>query len=160
VRASPSIRSYRVARRRAEALPTPAPPPAVPEAKPYRDGFAGRYTQARERLMDTWAEELVRIADDPNLEPNDRRVRVDTRKWLMSKLAYRRYGDKLVHSGDPENPIQVLHKKAEMAPLTPSQLALLERFAEERLTVIDAEAEPEGDGGRVPISPPMHPKAN
>jgi hypothetical protein len=132
----------------------------VPEAKPYRDGFAGRYTQARERLMDTWAEELVRIADDPNLEPNDRRVRVDTRKWLMSKLAYRRYGDKLVHSGDPENPIQVLHKKAEMAPLTPSQLALLERFAEERLTVIDAEAEPEGDGGRVPISPPMHPKAN
>jgi hypothetical protein len=123
------------------------------------EDFRIKYSRAREDVMEMWADEIVRVANDQTLEPNDRRVKIDTKKWLMSKIAYRRYGDKLIHAGDPENPILMLHKKAEMAPLTPSQLALLERFAQERLTVIDAEAEPEGDGGRVPISP-LHPGTN
>ena len=107
-----------------------------------RDGLLNQYARARERQMDHWADEIMMIADDTTLEPNDRRVRVDTRKWLMSKLAYRRYGDKLVHSGDPDNPVLVLHKKAEVAPLSPSELDALDRFTQARLTVIDAEAEP------------------
>ena len=98
-----------------------------------RDGFASRYTQAREALMDRWADDLIEIADDVTLEPNDRRVRTDNRRWLMSKLAYRKYGDKLVHSGDPENPVLLLHKKAEVAVLDPEQLALIERWTLTRL---------------------------
>jgi hypothetical protein len=35
------------------------------------------------------------------------RLRVDTRKWLLSKLAPKKYGDKLELSGDAENPIAV-----------------------------------------------------
>ena len=97
-----------------------------------RDGFAGRYAKARERQMDAWVEEVLTIADDETIEPNSRRVRVDTRKWLMSKIAYRKFGDKIVHSGDSENPIQVLHNKADFAPLTPNQLEMLEQFAHER----------------------------
>jgi terminase small subunit-like protein len=66
-----------------------------------RDGFSSRYAKAREALMDKWSEEIVNIADDQTAEPNDRRVRVDTRKRLMSKLSYRKFGDKLVHSAIP-----------------------------------------------------------
>lgn len=107
-----------------------------------RDGFAARYAQAREGLMERWAEEIVVIADDQTAEPNDRRVRVDTRKWLMSKLAYRRYGDKLVHSGDAESPIVVMHQAARIGDLSPVELEALDLFTRARLTVIDAEVEP------------------
>ena len=98
-----------------------------------RDGFAGRYARARERQMDAWVEEVVSIADDETIEPNSRRVRVDARKWLMSKIAYRKYGDKLIYAGDPDNPVLVLHKKAEVAVLDPEQLALIERLTLTRL---------------------------
>lgn len=73
-----------------------------------REGFAARYARAvtlrTERLMD----ELVSIADDtskdtietedgerPNTEWMARsRLRIDTRKWLASKLLPKKYGDK------------------------------------------------------------------
>jgi hypothetical protein len=110
-----------------------------------RDGFASRYAQAREALMDHWSEEIVVIADDQTAEPNDRRVRVDTRKWLMSKLAYRRYGDKLIHSGDADNPIRVMHEAARISDLSPVELEALDLFTRARLTVIDVETE----GGRI-----------
>lgn len=109
-----------------------------------RDGFAARYGEARALLVERWADEIVEIADDGQLEPNDRRVRVDTRKWLMSKLAYRKYGDKLIHSGDPENPIQVMHKAAKIEALTPAELNALDAFTQARLTIIDAEPIEEG----------------
>jgi hypothetical protein len=33
------------------------------------------------------------------------RLQVDTRKWLLSKLAPKKWGDKLELSSDPENPL-------------------------------------------------------
>jgi hypothetical protein len=33
------------------------------------------------------------------------RLRVDTRKWAMSKLAPKKYGDRITHGGDPDAPI-------------------------------------------------------
>lgn len=104
-----------------------------------RDGFASRYAQARRALMDRWSEDIIAIADNELLEPNDRRVRTENRRWLMSKLDHRRFGDKLIHSGDPENPIQVLHKAARIEALTPAELDALDRFVRARLTIIDAE---------------------
>jgi hypothetical protein len=47
-----------------------------------------------------------------------------------------RYGDKLVHSGDADNPIRVMHKAPRIGDLS---------LTRARLTVIDAEAEPEGE---------------
>jgi hypothetical protein len=35
------------------------------------------------------------------------KLQVDTRKWLLSKLAPKKYGDKLEVSGDAANPIAI-----------------------------------------------------
>lgn len=77
-----------------------------------REGFAAQYARAREAQMDALAEDILDIADDSR---NDIRVdqdgkevvdhelvqrsrlRVDSRKWLMSKIAPKRYGDKIEH---------------------------------------------------------------
>lgn len=74
--------------------------------------LAKQYARARESLIDNMAEELQDIADEPvgttNLGATDsgavqkQRLQVDTRKWLLSKLAPRKYGDKVEvdHTGD------------------------------------------------------------
>lgn len=53
------------------------------------------------------ADEMCSIADDKTLDPASRRVMVDTRKWVASKLLSR-YSDKIVHSGDQANPLAVV----------------------------------------------------
>ncbi len=84
------------------------------------------YARAREAQMDTWAEEIVEIADDGKadtysldvggveIEKVDydviqrSKLRVDTRKWLMAKLNSRKYGDKLAAevTGKDGGPVQ------------------------------------------------------
>ena len=61
----------------------------------------------------------------------------------MSKLAPKRYGDRLLHSGDPEHPLLMLHMRAELTPLTVYELAALDTFTRARLTIIDSEPQPE-----------------
>lgn len=75
-----------------------------------RDGFAAQYTRAREAQMDALAEDLLEIADDEDADVNRARLRVDTRKWLMSKIAPKRFGDKKSHelTGANGGPIQTL----------------------------------------------------
>ena len=46
----------------------------------------------------------------------------------MSKLAPKRYGERLLHASDPDNPIQVLHQQVSLDHLTPEQLHALEHF--------------------------------
>ena len=53
------------------------------------------------------AEEILSISDDPNEDPQSRRVRVDARKWLMSKWAPKRYGDKLEVEQTGEQTIRI-----------------------------------------------------
>ena len=92
-----------------------------------REGFSAHYTHAREAQVDRWAEEIVEIADDgsndfmerkigdeivevPNHEHMNRsRLRVDTRKWLMSKLLPKKFGDKVTneHTGGDGGPIKL-----------------------------------------------------
>lgn len=105
------------------------------------EDFRAKYTRVREDVMEMWADEIVAVANDSTLEPNDRRIKIDTKKWLMSKIAYRRYGDKLIHSGDPDNPLQVMHKIAIPSALGPDELAALDLFTRTRLTITDAEYE-------------------
>jgi len=88
--------------------------------------FAQQYARAREQLLEHWADEIVEIADDGTNDWIERersdgsrsttvdadhinrsRLRIDTRKWLMSKLGPKKYGDKLVHAGDAENPVVI-----------------------------------------------------
>ncbi len=74
-----------------------------------RAGFRGRYARAREAQAELYADEMVEIADDDSgdvlydldghpvqattVRIQRHRLRVDTRKWIVSKLLPR-YADK------------------------------------------------------------------
>ena len=84
-----------------------------------------QYARARARQAEAIAEELLEIADEKCVTVQhdeagqvevkfdsalvqDKRLRVDTRKWLLSKLAPKKYGDKTTteHTGADGGPIQ------------------------------------------------------
>jgi len=68
------------------------------------EDFAQKYARAREAQMETHLEDILEIADGVD-DPQNKRVRIDTRKWAMSKLAAKKYGDKHLVGSDPENPL-------------------------------------------------------
>lgn len=57
--------------------------------------FSSAYAQAKKQQIEAMAEDIIDISRDESLEPNDKRIRVDTLKWLLSKLIPKTYGDKL-----------------------------------------------------------------
>jgi hypothetical protein len=78
--------------------------------KDNREGFFDQYARAREVQMELMAEEIIDIADQSDKDEqafvginhvHRARLKVETRKWIMSKLAMKRFGDKLDlnHSG-------------------------------------------------------------
>jgi len=80
------------------------------------------------------ADEVRDEAFRDDLEPNDRRVRVDALKWLLSKLKPDRYGlDRLLVLGDQANPVHHLHKTVSVADLTDAQLDALQTFCQRML---------------------------
>ena len=78
-----------------------------------REGFAAHYTRAREIGYHAMADDMLEIADDGRNDWMERngedgagwsvngehmqrsRLRVDTRKWMLSKALPKVYGDKL-----------------------------------------------------------------
>lgn len=89
------------------------PPPSTVRLWALDDqgpGFAAQYAQARDLGLDAMADELLDISDDASGDEADTpdgsrrmdsefaarsKLRVDTRKWFLSKLAPKRYGDRL-----------------------------------------------------------------
>jgi hypothetical protein len=77
--------------------------------------LAENYTRAREDLIERMAQEVIELSDsDVGFLPDGKKdwaavqkhkLQVDTRKWLLSKLAPKKYGDKIEVSGDPANPL-------------------------------------------------------
>lgn len=67
------------------------------------------YARAREMCADVLAEAVVSTADDPSIEPNDKRVRVDARKWIAARMFPKRWGDKL--------DVTTAGEKIELAPV-------------------------------------------
>lgn len=67
--------------------------------------LAGQYAQARDLAIEKMADEIQEISDAPvpTLDNGGtdtgavqkQRLQVDTRKWLLSKMAPKKYGDKL-----------------------------------------------------------------
>lgn len=88
------------------------------------DGFHAHYTRAREAQMDALAEDILEMADNDKADVQRSRLQVDTRKWLMSKIAPKRFGDKKTHevSGPNGAPISVV----DLTNMTEEQLAALE----------------------------------
>jgi hypothetical protein len=70
--------------------------------------FLEQYARAKEESADALADDMLEIADDLSEEAQSRRVRVDTRKWIASKLKPKKYGDKLELAGDPKSPLGVV----------------------------------------------------
>jgi hypothetical protein len=58
---------------------------------------------------------------------------VDARKWLLSKLLPRTYGDKITVGGDPNAPIHHLVGVVDLDTLSKAELDALEGFAQARL---------------------------
>lgn len=93
-----------------------------------REDFSKRYARAKEDAAESLAEEMFDIADDGSndwMEKHDKegnavgyqlngehvqrsKLRVDTRKWYLSKIKPKKYGDKITHAGDQENPVSVI----------------------------------------------------
>lgn len=88
--------------------------------------FSEQYAKAISARSDHWAEEILEIADDGSNDWMERhhgeetiwitngealnrsRLRVDTRKWLLSKLQPKKYGERIATevSGPDGGPIQ------------------------------------------------------
>lgn len=96
--------------------------------------FRKQYTRAKLDGLDVMADELLDIADDGlndtyrDAQGNVRtdqdviarsKLRVDTRKWYLSKLAPKKYGEyaKLELTGADNGPLQVEHKGSAIAAL-------------------------------------------
>jgi hypothetical protein len=87
------------------------------------EAFRDQYAHAREAQADKMAEEILDIADDGRNDTytDDEgevrtdhdviarsRLRVDARKWLVSKMAPKKYGDKVAIGGsDDMPPVQI-----------------------------------------------------
>jgi hypothetical protein len=75
------------------------------------------YARAREYLIERMAQEVLDLSDsDVGLQPDGKKdwaavqkhkLQVDTRKWLLSKLAPKKYGEKLELTGDPDRPLAI-----------------------------------------------------
>ena len=79
--------------------------------------LANSYARAREDLIERIANEVIELSDaDVGMQPDGKKdwaavqkhkLQVDTRKWLLSKLAPKKYGDKLELTGDPDRPLAI-----------------------------------------------------
>lgn len=75
----------------------------------WNEEFRRQYAHAREAQADTYFEEIVDIADEPvteSVEVQRNRLRMDARKWVASKLAPKKYGDKLALTDGDGKPLQ------------------------------------------------------
>lgn len=84
--------------------------------------FRQMYARAREQQAEVMADEIITIADDDSLDEiftedgkrlenrefiNRSRLRIDSRKWVASKLLPKKYGDKTEVSGPNGGPVPV-----------------------------------------------------
>lgn len=94
--------------------------------------FAEQYARAKEAQADFLAEEMLEIADDGTNDWMERqggaspgwmvngeavqrsRLRVDARKWLMAKMAPKKYGDRITqeHTGPGGTDLFTAHLEA------------------------------------------------
>jgi len=85
---------------------------------------------------------MIEIVDQPGLDPLDKRVRIDARHWIISKVAPQRYGDKVILGGDGGLGVAAISS----SDLSDEQLAALEALAVLRL--------PDDEVGAVEVEEP------
>jgi len=125
---------------------------------PENSAFATIYAVARESLLDVWAEEIIAISDDGTTdyimktgrngheyEAVDQehiqrsRLRVDSRKWLLSKLRPGQYGDKV--TAELSGSIGVTHDVSTLSEREKMRRFALFMIEDQRQPPVDGEAE-------------------
>lgn len=96
----------------------------------YPDTFGRNYALAKQAQQDAELEHIIAIADasTPETVQVDR-LRIDTRKWAMARLAPRKYGDRLAVGGSTDMPpIQTESKTVlDLSDLSMEELDVLEK---------------------------------
>lgn len=97
------------------------------------NGFSAQYTRSRDIGLDAIADDVFEIADNERGDPTRDRLRFDARRWYLSKLAPKKYGDKVTneHSGPDGGAIQKeVRHTFDLTGLTDDELDQLERLTE------------------------------
>jgi hypothetical protein len=97
--------------------------------------LAAKYARAREDRAEKIFEQCLAIADkqgadvvtvdgvdviDYNVIARNK-LMIDTRRWMLGKMQPKKYGDKILHGSDPENPLP--QHKTIIATMTPQEAA-------------------------------------
>lgn len=92
-----------------------------PEATELRE----QYMRAREAQGDAYADKVIDTAEDPTLDANEKRVRIDAYKWAAGKRKPKVYGDRVTqeHTGPDGGPIK--HEIENPLDVLASRLAAL-----------------------------------
>lgn len=96
-----------------------------PDGKYKHESFRDQYAHAKQEAADAMAEEILEIADGASTvilgidrsdgaRVNAEKMKIDVRKWLMSKMKPKKYGDRLDVTSDG--------KRLETTPVIISQI--------------------------------------
>lgn len=126
---------------------------------PEFSAFRAHYAQAREALLDVYADDIIMIADDGTTdyviktgrngheyEAVDQehiqrsRLRVDARKWILSKLRPEQYGDKVIT--EASGSVTVKHDITSLSEREKMRRFALFMVEDQRSPVIEGEAQP------------------
>lgn len=124
------------------------------------NGLGGQYVRAREAQMDAMEAEMLAIADDSRGDTTTRRdaagneyevpdnewinrskLRVDTRRWIMSKIAPKKYGDR------NESTVSVTERKTVIIEIDPNRNHRSQMAAGESLIELGNDGIRERDDG-------------
>lgn len=111
----------------------PAVPTVLRWAQEDREGFSERYTSARALGYQALADQLQDISDDSEGDIDNKmavqrdRLRVDTRKWLLSKMLPDTYGDNSQVKHEHVQQAQTLDLSALSATEAQTLLSLMEK---------------------------------
>jgi hypothetical protein len=105
-----------------------------------QQGFAAKFSRAREIGYYAMADEILEISDDGKNDWMERqgegdqklytlngehvqrsRLRVDTRRWFLSKVLPKVFGDKIQHTGDGGGPVKI--ERIELVGVSPEDPA-------------------------------------
>ena len=98
-----------------------------------RDNFSVRYQTARVLQVEAWGDLIIEIGNRDDLDPQEKRVRIDFLKWLMSRIVPKKWGDRLLVAGEADSPIHHLHKQVQLSDLSDVQLDALDNFTQSPL---------------------------
>jgi len=76
-----------------------------------QESFCQQYVRAKDDGADSHADRIIDLSErvlSGEYDPAAARVAIDALKWAACKLKPKKYGDKITHAGDDENPLSMM----------------------------------------------------